>query len=201
MLLSGCAQQQAISPGLQQEALAPLLCSSKPQCDLYWQRAQAWLVVNGAFRIQLANDTVIQTYGPLPNGGALAYRVTKLPTTLESARIVINGNCDNMLGCNPNLMEAAVSFKRFVTQSPTGALGIPSPSGTSSATVTAGTPIAVTPSKYAFSAEAFAKSRGCTSPVSTLNLKSSDSETFTLTCAKGDPMTVRCENGQCRALQ
>jgi hypothetical protein len=56
-------------------------------------------------------------------------------------------------------------------------------------------------SKYLYSAEQFAKANGCTTPVVTLNLQSAVTETFSVICASGEPITVRCENGQCRTLK
>lgn len=56
-------------------------------------------------------------------------------------------------------------------------------------------------SKHMFSAERFAKAGGCTSPVAAMTLRAPDSETFTITCATGDPMIVRCDGGACREMK
>lgn len=55
-------------------------------------------------------------------------------------------------------------------------------------------------SKHMFAAERFAKANGCATPVATMTIKTATSETFTLMCAQGDPIIVRCD-GACRALQ
>jgi|SRR5579864_79377 len=68
-------------------------------------------------------------------------------------------------------------------------------------------PIAVQPvaltgeSKHMFLAERYAKANGCASPVATMTIKRPDSETFTVACATGEPLVIRCEGGACRALQ
>jgi len=94
--------------------MAPLLCATKAQCDTYWQRAQAWIAANSSWKIQIATDSIIQTYGP---GGAkvdLAYLVTRLPNEDGSARIAIKPDCDNVFRCYPTKTDAIVAFKRFV---------------------------------------------------------------------------------------
>jgi hypothetical protein len=56
-------------------------------------------------------------------------------------------------------------------------------------------------SKYMFNAERFAKSGGCVSPVATMHIAMATYETFTIACASGDPLSIRCDDGNCRALQ
>jgi hypothetical protein len=54
-------------------------------------------------------------------------------------------------------------------------------------------------SKHMFSAERLAKSSGCERPVATMNIRTVAAETFTITCANMDAMSVRCD-GACRIL-
>lgn len=61
--LSGCAVSQ-LTPAQLQEANDPLICSGKEECDLFWQRAQIYIANHSFWKIQIANDVVIQTYGP-----------------------------------------------------------------------------------------------------------------------------------------
>jgi len=56
-------------------------------------------------------------------------------------------------------------------------------------------------SKYLYSAEQFAKSGGCATPVATMNIRTAVAESFTVTCSNAEAMSIRCENGVCRALQ
>jgi hypothetical protein len=56
-------------------------------------------------------------------------------------------------------------------------------------------------SKHMFSAERFAKETGCASPVASMSLQRPESETFTITCASGEAMIVRCDGSACRALR
>jgi hypothetical protein len=108
-LLSGCAQMPA--PG---EAAEPLLCTNKAQCDVYWQRAQAWVANNSEYRLATVTDTILETYGPLAARTGLAFRITKVPDDKEGARIYVLPACSNAFGCSPTPAAAITDFKRFV---------------------------------------------------------------------------------------
>ena len=57
-------------------------------------------------------------------------------------------------------------------------------------------------STYMINAERHAKTLGCENPTATMNISSATYETFTILCAKGEPMSIRCDDGNtCRALQ
>lgn len=56
-------------------------------------------------------------------------------------------------------------------------------------------------SKYMISAERFAKDNGCGGAAATMNIRAPTYETFTVTCATGDPRLVRCDDGVCRELK
>src|SRR5215218_5815729 len=92
----------------------PVLCIDKAQCDVYWQRAQAWVANNSAYRLQTVTDTVIETSGPLPGRSGLAFRVTKVPDDKDGARIFAVPVCSNAFGCSPAPMDAVKAFKQFV---------------------------------------------------------------------------------------
>ena len=108
-LLSGCSQMPAPS-----EAAEPVLCTSKAQCDVYWQRAQAWVANNSEYRLETVTDTVLETYGPLAGRTGLAFRITKVPDDKEGARIYVLPACSNAFGCSPTPAAAITDFKRFV---------------------------------------------------------------------------------------
>lgn len=115
--IAGCAAYQ-ITPQQQSEynrAMVPLTCTHKAQCDFYWQRAQVWIVQNSRYKIQTANDVLIQTYGS--DDYHPAYTVTRDAKMDGSARIRIDVACGDMFGCQPRPWEAANSFKDFVRNS------------------------------------------------------------------------------------
>lgn len=91
---TGCATYR-------QTAVATLVCESQATCDSIWQRAQVWVATNSAYRIQLANNNIIQTYGPHENvHDAVAFTITREPTTSGTTAIRIRGSCHpTIYGC------------------------------------------------------------------------------------------------------
>lgn len=112
--LAGCMSTQRNEIQANPEAMAPLTCSGKEECDRYWQRAQAWIALNSAYKIQTQSDATLQTHGPINSRVELAYTITRVPEANGSARILIAPSCGNIFGCSPNPAEAIVSFKRYV---------------------------------------------------------------------------------------
>jgi hypothetical protein len=92
-LVAGCTAYQPT-------ATAWVRCDGK-QCDELWGRAQTWLATNGRYRIQIANDHVIQTYGPHEGVvDAVAYTVTKEKQADGTSKIFIRGHCfQTAYGC------------------------------------------------------------------------------------------------------
>jgi uncharacterized protein YceK len=73
------------------------------------------------------------------------------------------------------------------------------PVATQSAAATATTPSMT--SKYLVNAERLAKDAGCTAAAATMTIRAATYETFTVTCATGDPRLIRCDDGVCRELK
>jgi hypothetical protein len=93
-VLSGCTFYQPT-------ATAYVDCDGS-KCDDLWQRAQTWLAKNSIYRIQVMNENIIQTYGPLEyrDGDGVAYTVTKEKQTNGKTRIYIRGQCyGTVYGC------------------------------------------------------------------------------------------------------
>jgi len=109
-LLFGCGQM----PAANLATAETLICTNKAQCDLYWQRAQAWVANNSEYRLQTVTDTIIETYGPLAARSGLAFRITKVPDDKEGARIYALPACSNAFGCSPAPADAVIAFRRFV---------------------------------------------------------------------------------------
>lgn len=67
---------------------------------------------------------------------------------------------------------------------------------------TTGASGAPTETRDAYSAERLAKAKQChPAPISKLSAKGPGFETYNVACTNGDTMTIRCEFGNCRALQ
>jgi hypothetical protein len=113
-ILSSCGQMPSSEPGANPESAEPVLCINKTQCDVYWQRAQAWVANNSRYRLQTITDTVIETYGPLATQTGLAFRITKVPDDKDGARIYVLPVCSNVFACSPTPADAVIAFKQFV---------------------------------------------------------------------------------------
>ena len=112
-VLSGCVQTPiAVEPPA--ASADPVLCVNRSQCDVYWQRAQAWVANNSVYRLQTVTDTVLETAGPQAARTGLAYRVTRVPDNQDGARIYVMAACGNAVACNPAPSDAVNAFKRFV---------------------------------------------------------------------------------------
>jgi hypothetical protein len=115
---AGCASQDQVSSQTMEQAVAPLTCTRKAQCDAWWQRAQVWISNHSAYKILTVTDSIIQTDGPSASRRDLAYEITKTPNNDGSATIGFAAHCNNMLGCLPNPWEAGANFKQFVRHGP-----------------------------------------------------------------------------------
>lgn len=94
LLTAGCATHY------QPSARAGVACEGA-RCDRIWQRAQTWIATNSRYRIQIANDSLIQTYGPHEGiHDAVAYTVTKDQRPDGQTLIAIYGTCrEVVIGC------------------------------------------------------------------------------------------------------
>lgn len=99
--LAGCATHY------QPSARAGIVCEGA-RCDRLWQRSQTWLATNSRYRIQIANDAIIQTYGPHEGVyDAVAYTLTKQQNPDGKTLISIYGTCrEVVIGCTFDPTEA-----------------------------------------------------------------------------------------------
>ena len=115
-LSAGCigeiqAQRQAMVSRLYETIPT---CENEQDCKEKWNAAQAWIATNCGMKIQIATDTIIETYNPTGGSTRLAARAIKEPLGDGKYRIVINVWCDNFLGCFPDALESAVDFNQYV---------------------------------------------------------------------------------------
>ncbi|MCG5077797.1 hypothetical protein [Paraburkholderia tagetis] len=111
--LAACAPRGQVNPDVMQIATAPLTCSDKPQCDIWWQRAQDWVRGNSKYEVQTVTDTLIQTSGPGGGKRALAYEITRTHNS-DGTTIGFAAHCDSSLGCKPDPWAAGAAFKQYV---------------------------------------------------------------------------------------
>jgi hypothetical protein len=115
-LLVSCAMTP--SPALQAkqaelEQTIPV-CIDEQDCKAKWEAAQIWIVRNSSYRIQTATDVLLHTYNPRRYDSKIAVQVTKEPQGGGKYRFLVNVYCDNVFGCVPNALDAALDFNRFV---------------------------------------------------------------------------------------
>ncbi|SIT50678.1 conserved exported hypothetical protein [Paraburkholderia piptadeniae] len=137
-LAAGCSTQGQVNPDVMQIATAPLTCTSKAQCDTWWQRAHSWVTTNSRYEVAAATDSLIQTTGPEGGKRALAFEITKTPNNDGTSTIGFAAHCDSSLGCKPNPWEAGADFKQFVRGSSPTAAKASTPSTSGQATGTSG---------------------------------------------------------------
>lgn len=115
LMATGCAtapQKQLSDAELRD--LEPVVCESEVACQKAWQRAQLWIVNNSSYKIQIANDVVIQTFNPTQSSVRSGFTVTKEPVSGDKQAIKMRSYCDNMFGCRPTHTELLLSFNRYL---------------------------------------------------------------------------------------
>lgn len=113
--LSGCATKPAVTAEEVAEAKVPLICTSAEQCTLYWRRAQAWIAINSRMKIQIATDTVLETYNPVNQEPVYGWRLVRVPTdNAGSEHIQIRPVCGNLIGCHDPVERIVIDMKRFI---------------------------------------------------------------------------------------
>jgi len=118
--LCGCnsAPDSPVDAAIVQAALnQPITCHAGADCDAKWSRASAWIVKNSAYKIKTANDSIVQTEGPLEDDDRTAFTATKAANAAGEYEISLTGGCDNVFRCAPSIDQARLSFVAFVRAS------------------------------------------------------------------------------------
>lgn len=88
VLLSACGSRlyedrtPPISTADRAEISTPLRCKES-DCGVYWKRAQVWILQHSDYKVRLANDVEIETFGPHDGDSTWAYRITRIPGQTE----------------------------------------------------------------------------------------------------------------------
>ena len=115
VVTAGCATQQLkLSEALQNDLDAPLICTNADECKLMWERATFFVSENAGFKIQIHNNTLIQTFNPTNSSVKLAFNITREPLGDGKYKIWTKAWCANMFGCNPHPLEAIAKGKRYM---------------------------------------------------------------------------------------
>jgi hypothetical protein len=90
------------------KALAePVTCSTKPECDAAWRKATAWVIALSPWKVQIATEYLLQTYGPQGKAGLMAFTLSRDPVHVNGETIVLTPSCiDYGMQCQPFATEA-----------------------------------------------------------------------------------------------
>ncbi|MGE3666954.1 MAG: hypothetical protein AB7G51_10085 [Steroidobacteraceae bacterium] len=79
-----------------------------------WERATYFVSTNAGFKLQIHNDTIIETYSPTDYSTELAFSISREPLGGGRYQIWTKAWCANMFGCTPNQVEAMARAKRYI---------------------------------------------------------------------------------------
>lgn len=113
LTLVGCASEPKLTADELRLVQQPIHCTDKADCDEKWQKTQLWIVQNSAWKIKVANDTLIQTEGPFDRM-ELAFTATRVNTKSGTGTIGIRAGCGNMFGCYTEPGKAILQYRQFV---------------------------------------------------------------------------------------
>lgn len=100
----------------------PVQCLN--DCKVEWQRAQLWVGRHSMWKIQLATDSIIQTFYPRLSEVSYGFTVTKEPTA-TGGQIQMDLTCGNALGCDPSPAGIVKSFYFYVSTGQDLLVGLP----------------------------------------------------------------------------
>lgn len=83
-------------------------------CASEWARAQLWIVNHAHWKIQTANDVLIQTYNPGNSDVSYGFTITKEPHSDGRSLIRLALACGNMFGCDPTPDDVRKAFYYYV---------------------------------------------------------------------------------------
>jgi hypothetical protein len=97
-----------------EELETPLYCEGEQQCRDLWERATYYISTNAGYKMQLSNDTLIETYNSIDT--RLAWKVVKKPLGKGRYQIITSAWCNNVFGCTPDSYEAILDAKRYMKE-------------------------------------------------------------------------------------
>lgn len=112
---SGCATMSPETRAkLDSIASEPAPTCSGQLCQEMWSRAQIWITKNAAMKLQIATDSVLQTFGPGTNP---FYQMTATKEALGEGkyRIQMDLACGNIFGCMSKSEDVKNIFHHYVT--------------------------------------------------------------------------------------
>ena len=111
--LSACQAIDTLDEVTQKELNTEIICTSE-NCELLWSRAMFFVSSKAGFKMQIANDYLIETYNPTDYSPKLAYRIQKQPLGNGNYKIMTSAWCANLFGCQPKQMQGIADAKRYI---------------------------------------------------------------------------------------
>lgn len=116
VLLPGCATppspaRQALIEEFRQTVPT---CRAQSECSAKWEAAQIFVARVAGYKVRTVTNVLIETAGPVGYSPSLAMQVVKEPIGGGGYRIRVEMNCANVFGCQPDILETAVAFNRYV---------------------------------------------------------------------------------------
>lgn len=111
-------ERRKIAELLEAEKSAAFFCPDKANCDKAFSLTQIYLNQTADMKIQVATDTIVETYNPTEDG-KLGLKATRIPGKGTSARIVLTAICKNEKGfyaetCRLVKLRAYQGFRPFI---------------------------------------------------------------------------------------
>ena len=112
--------RRKIAELLDAEKSAALACPDKTACDKAFSLTQIYLNQTADMKIQVATDTIVETYNPTEEG-KLGLKAIRVPGKGASARIVLIASCKDEKGtyvevCRQVKLRAYQGFRPFIDQ-------------------------------------------------------------------------------------
>lgn len=113
-LLSACASSPERQAKLAELQRTIPTCVGAEDCNAKWEAAQLWVVKNAGWKIQNQSNVLIETYNAINGSTSIAVRVTKEPMGGGKYKFLVKVWCDNVFGCHPDSLDAALRFNREI---------------------------------------------------------------------------------------
>lgn len=86
------------------EEKAVVRCAGKASCDKAFSLAKVYVSENADMRVQISDDTMISTFGPIKTG-RLGMRAVKVPDTGDSAKVELTVDCQGLDAIGKSLAD------------------------------------------------------------------------------------------------
>jgi len=119
LILAGCASQPYVPTKIVSDAAkTPVICEGKEACDMMWSKAQIWVSENAGYKIQVATDSIIETYSARDYSQGYSVRMVKMPLGDGKHELKLSINCGYPAMCAEVPIIFQARFRRAM-------LGIP----------------------------------------------------------------------------